>query len=101
MKGINRNLGSIKLHRFMLSLPSFDNQRLLLHAARQTLRKAEMARLIMHEWLEQHESELEAWKVKIASDLGISVGELEQQLMARAEDQARPRKRKDSDDSEM
>ena len=72
----------VKLQRFMISLSSFDNQRLAFHSARQTLRKAEMARLIVHEWLEQHESDLERWKAKSASELGVSIREVEQRLLA-------------------
>jgi len=83
----------MKLQRFMLSVPSFDNQRLIFHATRQTLRKAEMARLIMHEWLEQHEPELERWKTQTASELGISVSEFERQLLAAADSQPRSKKR--------
>ncbi len=77
----------MKLQRFMLSLPSFDNQRLIFHAARQTLRKAEMARLAVHEWLNYHDFELEEWKNKTASELGISISELEQKLLAAAQRQ--------------
>jgi hypothetical protein len=75
----------MKLHRFMLSLPNFDNQRLIFHAARQTVRKAEMARIAVHEWLNQHDSELEEWKAKTASELGISVSELEKRLLDAAQ----------------
>lgn len=77
----------------MLSLPSFDNQRLIFHAARQTLRKAEMARLAVHEWLNYHDFELEEWKTKTASELGISISELERKLLAAAQRQAIMRKR--------
>jgi hypothetical protein len=69
----------------MLSLPNFDNQRLIFHAARQTVRKAEMARIAVHEWLNQHDSELEEWKAKTASELGISVSELEKRLLDAAQ----------------
>ena len=96
----NSSLESIKLQRFFLSVSSFDNQRLIFHAARQTLRKAEMTRLVVHEWLEQHEPELEEWKVKTASQLGISVSELERQLLAAANYQARANRTKDNTDSE-
>lgn len=72
----------------MLSLPSFDNQRLIFHAARQTLRKAEMARLAVHEWLNYHDFELEEWKTKTASELGISISELERKLLAAVQRQA-------------
>jgi hypothetical protein len=71
----------MKLKRFMLSLTSFDHQRLMFHAARQTVRKAEMARLALHIWLNQHDLELEKWKAKKAAELGIRVSELEQQLL--------------------
>jgi hypothetical protein len=75
----------MKLKRFMLSLTSFDHQRLIFHAARQTLRKAEMARLALHGWLNQHDAELEKWKAKKADEIGISVGELEQELLTNAQ----------------
>lgn len=78
----------MKLQRFMLSLPSFDNQRLIFHAARQTLRKAEMARLVVHEWLNYHDFELEEWKTKTASELGISISEFERKLLAAVQRQA-------------
>lgn len=77
----------IKLQRFMLSVPNFDNERLIFHAARQTLRKAEMARFAVREWLNQHDPELEEWKTRTASEFGISVSELERQLLAEAQDQ--------------
>jgi hypothetical protein len=77
----SRDLDKMKLKRFMLSLTNFDHQRLVFHAARQTLRKAEMARLALHGWLNQHDSELEKWKNKKADEIGISVSELEQQLL--------------------
>lgn len=89
-----RPLGSTNLQRFMLSVPGFDNERLIFHAARQTLRKAEMARLAVHEWLEQHDSVLEEWKAKKASELGISITELERQLITNAEQQASSRQKK-------
>lgn len=92
---MNKSHGSLEsttLQRFFLSVSNFDNQRLIFHAIRQTLRKAEMTRFIVHEWLEQHEPELEEWKAKTASVLGISVSELEQQLLA-AEQQARANKK--------
>ncbi|MDM9385366.1 hypothetical protein QUB80_32445 [Chlorogloeopsis sp. ULAP01] len=85
----------MKLQRFMLSLPNFDNQRLIFHAARQTVRKAEMARLAVHEWLNQHDSELEEWKAKTASELGISVSEFEKQLLDAANLQTKSRTRED------
>jgi len=99
VSGSDLPLASLKLQRFMISLPSFDNERLILHATRQTLRKAEMARLIVHEWLNQHEPELKEWKAKTASELGISVSELEWQLIAAAEDRARLRERQERTDS--
>lgn len=86
-------LDRTKLQRFFLSISNFDNQRLIFHASRQTLRKAEMARLIVHEWLEQHDAELEEWKAKAASELGISVRELERQLLAAYEEQTRAKKK--------
>lgn len=79
----------MKLQRFMISLPKFDNQRLIFHATRQTLRKAEMARLALHEWLSQHDPELEEWKAKSAHRLGISVSEFEQQLLVKAEGESK------------
>ncbi len=84
----------------MLSLPSFDNQRLIFHAARQTLRKAEMARLAVHEWLNYHDFELEEWKTKTASELGISISEFERKLLAAAQRQAIMRKKDEDSDSE-
>jgi hypothetical protein len=75
----------MRLQRFMISLPKFDNQRLIFHAARQTLRKAEMARLAIHEWLDRKDVELEEWKARTASGLGISISEFEQLLLAEAE----------------
>jgi len=96
MNESDRNLGVVKLQRFMLSVPSFDDRRLIFHAARQTLRKAEMARLIVHEWLDQHQLELEEWKAKMASELGISVSELERQLIAAALRQARVSQKRES-----
>ncbi|WP_338044490.1 hypothetical protein [Nostoc edaphicum] len=83
-----KTLDKMKLQRFMLSLPSFDNQRLIFHSARQTLRKAEMARVAVREWLNQHDCELEEWKSKKASELGISISRLEQKLLAAAQHQA-------------
>jgi len=86
----------------MLSLGNFDNERLIFHATRQTLRKAEMARLALHEWLNQHDSQLEAWKSKTASEHGISVSELEQHLLSVAQDVSGTRSREDdSDDTEL
>jgi hypothetical protein len=85
----DRTTGRMRLQRFMISLPRFDNQRLIFHAARQTLRKAEMARLVLHEWLNQHDAELEDWKARTASELGISVSELEQQLLLESQVQSR------------
>jgi hypothetical protein len=76
------------LQRFMLSLSNFDNQRLIFHASRQTLRKAEMARLAVHEWLNQRDLELEQWKNKTAFELGITISELEQKLLAATQTQA-------------
>jgi hypothetical protein len=90
----------MKLQRFMLSLPSFDNQRLIFHAARQTLRKAEMARLAVHEWLNYHDFELEEWKTKTASELGISISEFERKLLAAAQRQGIMRKVDDEPDLE-
>lgn len=90
----------MKLQRFMLSLPNFDNQRLIFHAARQTVRKAEMARLAVHEWLNQHDSELEEWKAKSASELGISISEFEKQLLEAANLQTKSRTREDDTNSE-
>jgi len=90
----------MRLQRFMLSLPSFDNQRLIFHAARQTLRKAEMARLLVHEWLNQHDFELEEWKNKTASELGISISQLEQKLLANNQTQAMKTKNHDHSNSE-
>ncbi len=90
----------MRLQRFMLSLPSFDNQRLIFHAARQTLRKAEMARLAVHEWLNHHDFELEEWKNKTASELGISISELEQKLLAANQKQAMKTKEDNHGDSE-
>ncbi|MBF2007109.1 hypothetical protein ACF3DV_29685 [Chlorogloeopsis fritschii PCC 9212] len=84
----------------MLSLPNFDNQRLIFHAARQTVRKAEMARLAVHEWLNQHDSELEEWKAKSASELGISISEFEKQLLEAANLQTKSRTREDDTNSE-
>ncbi|WP_138505681.1 hypothetical protein [Nostoc sp. PA-18-2419] len=84
----------------MLSLPSFDNQRLIFHAARQTLRKAEMARVAVREWLNQHDCELEEWKSKTASELGISISRLEQKLLASAQHQAITAKGDDDVNSE-
>ncbi len=92
------NLERMKLKRFMLSLTSFDHQRLMFHAARQTVRKAEMARLALHIWLNQHDLELEKWKAKKAAELGISVSELEQQLLEINESQAIITKDKDNYD---
>ena len=100
MNESHHSLDGIKLQRFFLSLSNFDNQRLIFHAARQTLRKAEMTRLAVHEWLEQHEPELQEWKVKTASELGISVSELERQLLAAAQRQANSKKKQDDTDSE-
>jgi hypothetical protein len=90
----------MKLKRFMLSLPSFDNQRLIFHAARQTRRKAEMARLAVHEWLNQHDFELEEWKNKTALQMGIGTSELEQKLLAAAQSQVVTNNRDDDPDSE-
>ncbi len=87
------SLENTKVQRFFLSVSVFDNQRLIFHALRQTLRKSEMARLIVHEWLEQHEAELDEWKAKTASELEISVSELEKQLLAAAEHQTKQRKK--------
>lgn len=87
------SLENTKVQRFFLSVSVFDNQRLIFHALRQTLRKSEMARLIVHEWLEQHEAELDEWKAKAASELEISVSELERQLLAAAEHQTKQRRK--------
>ncbi len=95
-----KTLDKMKLQRFMLSLPSFDNQRLIFHAARQTLRKAEMARVAVREWLNQHDCELEEWKTKKASELGISISRLEQKLLAAAQNQAISNKTDDNFNSE-
>ncbi|MEA5515736.1 hypothetical protein [Nodularia sp. UHCC 0506] len=84
----------------MLSLPIFDNQRLIFHADRQTLRKAEMARLAIHEWLNQHDFELEEWKNKTAFELGISISELEQKLLVSTHEKSMKRKNKAPNDSE-
>jgi hypothetical protein len=89
----------MKLQRFMLSLPSFDNKRLIFHAARQTLRKAEMARLAVHEWLNRHDFELEEWKNRTAFELGISISELEQKLLAAAQRQLLMSKKDQEPDS--
>lgn len=83
----------------MLSLPSFDNQRLIFHATRQTRRKAEMARLAVHEWLNQHDFELEEWKNKTALQMGIGINELEQKLLAAAQSQVVNRNTDDDSDS--
>jgi hypothetical protein len=88
----------MRLQRFMLSLPSFDNQRLIFHAARQTLRKAEMARLVVHEWLNQHDFELEEWKNKSATELGMSISEFEQKLLAATQKQTMKRKKDEIND---
>lgn len=88
----------MRLQRFMLSLPNFDNQRLIFHASRQTLRKAEMARLAVHEWLNQHDLELEEWKSKTAFELGITISELEQKLIAATQKQVIKRNKDDSVD---
>jgi hypothetical protein len=90
----------MRLKRFMISLARFDNQRLIFHAARQTLRKAEMARLAIHEWLNQHDFELEDWKTRRAFDLGISVSEVEQQLLVEAQGQQKNRNEQEDADSE-
>ncbi|MFS0516072.1 hypothetical protein ACEYW6_15355 [Nostoc sp. UIC 10607] len=90
----------MKLQRFMLSLPSFDNQRLIFHSARQTLRKAEMARVAVREWLNQHDCELEEWKSKKASELGISISRLEQKLLDAAQHQVITNKGNNNPDSE-
>jgi hypothetical protein len=90
----------MKLQRFMLSLTRFDHQRLIFHAARQTARKAEMARIAVHEWLNQHDSELEEWKTKTASELGISISELERRLLTAAEEKTESRKKSSNADSE-
>ncbi len=95
-----KTLNKMKLQRFMLSLPSFDNQRLIFHAARQTLRKAEMARVAVREWLNEHDCELEEWKRKTASELGISISILEQKLLASAQHQAVTSKGDDDVNSE-
>lgn len=95
-----KTLDKMKLQRFMLSLPSFDNQRLIFHAARQTLRKAEMARVAVREWLNQHDCELEEWKTKKASELGISISRLEQKLLATAQHQSITNKENDNPNSE-
>ncbi|MEH2107508.1 hypothetical protein [Nostoc sp.] len=95
-----KTLDKMKLQRFMLSLPSFDNQRLIFHAARQTLRKAEMARVAVREWLNQHDCELEEWKTKKASELGISISRLEQKLLAAAQHQSITNKENDNPNSE-
>ncbi|MBD2563752.1 hypothetical protein H6G95_24695 [Nostoc linckia FACHB-391] len=84
----------------MLSLPSFDNQRLIFHSARQTLRKAEMARVAVREWLNQHDCELEEWKSKKASELGISISRLEQKLLDAAQHQVITNKGNNNPDSE-
>ncbi len=94
-----KTLDKMKLQRFMLSLPSFDNQRLIFHAARQTLRKAEMARVAVREWLNQHDCELEEWKTKKASELGISISRFEQKLLA-AQNQATRNQADDNPNSE-
>ena len=93
MNNIYDSLENIKLQRFFLSVSVFDNQRLAFHALRQTLRKSEMARLIVHEWLEQHDAELNDWKAKTASELEISVSELERQLLAATEHQTKQRRK--------
>nr|WP_235148038.1 hypothetical protein [Fischerella sp. FACHB-380] len=52
-----------------------------------------MARIAVHEWLNQHDAELEEWKTKTASELGISISELERRLLSAAEEQTESRKK--------
>ncbi|AHJ27706.1 Superfamily II DNA and RNA helicase [Nodularia spumigena CCY9414] len=59
-----------------------------------------MARLAVHEWLNQHDFELEEWKNKTASELGITISELEQKLLVATQRQATNRKKHDHADSE-
>ncbi len=67
---------TFKLRQFSVTLPSFDNQRLIGHAARRTTGKAELVRKIIQEWLDQHEPELQQYWEELSAQTGLPIPEV-------------------------
>jgi hypothetical protein len=67
---------TFKLRQFSVTLPSFDNQRLIGHAARRTTGKAELVRKILQEWLDQHEPELQQYWQELSAQTGLPIPEV-------------------------
>jgi|GEM_PF-5390867 len=72
---------TFKLRQFSVTLPSFDNQRLIGHAARRTTGKAELVRKIIQEWLDQHESELQHYWHELSVQTGLPVSEVKLKVL--------------------
>lgn len=72
---------TFKLRQFSVTLPSFDNQRLIGHAARRTTGKAELVRKIIQEWLDQHEPELQDYWQELSVQTGLPVSEVKLKVL--------------------
>ncbi|MBV8884658.1 MAG: hypothetical protein JO235_11775 [Chroococcidiopsidaceae cyanobacterium CP_BM_RX_35] len=72
---------TFKLRQFSVTLPSFDNQRLVGHAARRTIGKAELVRKIIQEWLDQHEPELQHYWQELSVQTGLPISEVKLKVL--------------------
>lgn len=85
------SLVNFKLKRFSITLPSYDNQRVLGHAAKRTIGKAEMVRFIVQQWLDEHEGELQQYWSEMSQQTGLPIPELKLKIFGEYARHARRR----------
>ncbi|NET61709.1 MAG: hypothetical protein F6K47_38000 [Symploca sp. SIO2E6] len=64
-----------------LSLPIYDNRRLIGHAHKLSISKAEMARQILVPWLEENQGTIDRFYQRAAEWMDVEISEARGQLM--------------------
>lgn len=78
-----RRAASLKeeVSQITLSLPIYDNRRLIGHAHKRGVSKAEMARQILIPWLEEHQGTIDRFYERAAAWMEVGIDEAKEQLM--------------------
>ncbi|NER47118.1 MAG: hypothetical protein F6J86_37800 [Symploca sp. SIO1B1] len=75
------SLNESTVSQITLSLPIYDNRRLIGHAHKRNVSKAEMARQILVPWLEEHQGTIDRFYERAAAWMEIGIDEAREQLM--------------------
>lgn len=80
----DKPLTSLKLRRFNVSILQEDYDRLTALSLRNTVNRSSMGWLILHQWLDSHETELRAYYRQLSyGQTGRDIAEIEHEILGR------------------